>query len=251
MTRLYLKEFLREQCLPKLHKQYAYIDIVTLRTEIEEANLKCKPTTLNNYMKEMEQSGIVSNAGKGWYSFINKPYRLEKEAVKDLIALVTKEFPFLGFASWSTKQVNRHMHHLLGKYVIYVQMDKDIMAVVSDFLKQKEYNVYLNPTKREIEKNFSVSNDDKTVIVRPLPSRSPVDNHAAGIEKILVDLRKELETVPLMSVGEFKEMARKTVTSERVNMSEMLSYAKRRKISAKDIMNDPEYIISNLAPDWR
>ncbi len=245
-----LKEYLRDECLPELRKRYAYIDSRTLQGEIQSAKFKCTPATLNTYMKEMEKGGFVFSAGKGWYSFIKTAYRLDREPLEQLIPAIKKEFPFLEFACWSTRQVNRYMHHLLGKYVLYVQADRDAMSAVADFLKDAEYEVYLNPTKREVEKSFSVSPEEKTLVIRPLVTKSPVDNHVAEIEKILVDLRMELKTVPLMSVGEFMEMARKTVSSERVNMAELMSYAKRRKTLIKDLLEDPESIISNFARDW-
>lgn len=237
--------------LPAMKSKYPYFSMDAVRSLLDEKGLEIKDGTLRHYMSDAMAQGIVYDAGRGWYSFIKTAYRLDREPLEQLIPAIKKEFPFLEFACWSTRQVNRYMHHLLGKYVLYVQADRDAMSAVADFLKDAEYEVYLNPTKREVEKSFSVSPEEKTLVIRPLVTKSPVDNHAAEIEKILVDLRMELKTVPLMSVGEFMEMARKTVSSERVNMAELMSYAKRRKILIKDLLEDPESIISNFARDWK
>jgi len=246
-----LKEYLRDVCLPELRRNFSYIDTKTLHAAIKTAKLTCSAGTLNNYMKEMETGGFVFNAGKGWYSFVKTPYRIDRTPLETLISQMKEKFPFLDFACFSTLQVNRYMHHLLGKSVTFLQADRDTLSAIFAYLEDLHYNAYLNPTKLEIEKTFNVSSDENTIIIRPLPTRSPVDNHAAEIEKLLVDLRMELKNLPLMTVDEFKAMARNTITSERVNMAEMLSYAKRRQLPLSELVDDPECIISNFTHGWR
>ena len=62
-------------------------------------------------------------------------------------------------------------------------------------------------------------------MIRPTVTKAPGQGHMAPIEKILVDLAIEREVLPLMDQSEFQEMCRNLVTSERVVMSELMSYA--------------------------
>ncbi len=79
--------------------------------------------------------------------------------------------------------------------------------------------------------------------------KPPVDGHLARIEKILVDLRVELESLLLMDVGEFQEMSQHAVTSQRIEISSLMSYAKRRKLDWKGLFRDSDSIISTIAQE--
>ena len=133
--------------------------------------------------------------------------------------------------------------HLLTERGVHV--DRDLMARVFDFFRDARYNAYLNPTRREAQKSFSVG--EKTVVVRPNVTKAPVDGHLARIEKILVDLRVELESLLLMDVGEFQEMSQRAVTSQRIEISSLMSYAKRRRLDWKGLFQYPDSIISTIA----
>jgi hypothetical protein len=238
-----LKEFLRDECLPALRTKYTYFDIETLREKIKSAKLECAQETLKRYMAEMEEGGFAFDAGRGWYCFVKEPFTLNTEPVEETVALLEKQFPFLDFSCWSTMQINPFMHHLLAKFVTFVQVDRDLMSSVFDFLRdEKEMTVYLNPsTKKECE---ALRVSENTVVIRPSVTGAPGKGHMAPIEKILVDLAVEVGKLPLMGSDEFNQMATRAVTAGRISIGALGRYAKRRNLGFEDVFGSDNQLMS-------
>ena len=179
--------------------------------------------------------GLIHDAGRGWYSRIAEPLILDTAPVKKIITKIKKAFPLLDFSCWSTEQINPYMHHLLGKSVAFVYMDRDLMPAVYEELQSWQgYKVYLDPSSDEVKKTFRI--EEKTIVIRPAIGEAPAgEAHAAPIEKLLVDLAIEVEKLPLMSCGEFQDMAWRAVTSARITMGTFSRYARRRHLERSDI----------------
>jgi hypothetical protein len=112
--------------------------------------------------------------------------------------------------------------------VAFIYSDKDFLESVRDFLENNNYNVFLNPQKKEAEK--FVHFKDRTVILRPsIAHREPKDNHFARIEKIIVDLYMEAKKMGLIDKEEFKKILENIMSNYRINLPEMLDYAHNRK----------------------
>ncbi len=240
-----LKEILQNRCLPELKTRCAYFDVGTLRAWLDGARVKWSAATLNRYMTELTDSGFVWNAGRGWYSFVSNVIELDAEPLAGILQALKERFPLLDFACWSTQQVNPYMHHLLGKYVTFVHVPRDAMASVYDSLRGLRYACHLNPTKREAQKTFSV--EDKTVVIRPLLSKMPVKDRTLKAEGILVDLFIELDSLPLLDKEEFRGMATRMISANRVDFAELASYAERRGIALRELFLGIESTISSLA----
>jgi len=240
-----LKEVLSTRCLPELKARCAYFDVDTLRAWLKGSRVDFTATTLNRYMTELTDAGFVWSAGRGWYSFIPSAIQLDAEPLTEIKRELQARFPLLDFACWSTQQINPYMHHMLAKFVTFVYVSRDAMSPVYDHLREVGYAVYLNPTKREAEKTFAVQS--KTVIIRPLLSKSPVQDRIMKVECILVDLFVELESISIMDQDEFGGMATRLITSNRVELAELASYAERRGVSVKSLFRNPKSIISSLA----
>ena len=142
------------------------------------------------------------------------------------------------------------MHHMLAKFVTFVHVPRDTMPSVYDYLKESgRYSVYLNPTRREADKTFSFR--DKTVVVRPLLSKTPVRERQIKVEGILVDLVVEQGGISVMDQDELKGMVTQLATSNRVELAELISYARRRGVALQDLFGGTESIISCLARNGR
>ena len=238
-----LKQVLRDECLPALGGQSKYYNAEAVNAWLQKRKLRCPPATLNRYLHEFTRAGLVFAAGRGWYSSLATPFALNREPVSSLVQELNKTFPLLEFSCWSTQQVNPYMHHLLGKFVAFVQTDPDALESVFEFLRDAGYDAHLNPTGQE-KKRFMVR--QKTVVVRRRTSGAPTDGHFASIESILVDLYLETNRLGLMDLEEFRGMARRLVASSRIEMSSLVSYAERREQSLKDIFGSAESIISDF-----
>lgn len=74
------------------------------------------------------------------------------------------------------------------------------------------------------------------MVIRPEIGEAPAGKgYAAPIEKLLIDLAIEVEKLPIMSRGEFQDMAWRAVTSARISMGAFLRYARRRHREPSDI----------------
>ena len=245
-----LKRVLRTRCLPDLKGKCLYFNRDTLFKWLKGARVSYALPTLNRYMAELMETGEVWGAGRGWYSFIGTSVTLDAEPVAGIRKELQNRFPLLDFACWSTQQINPYMHHMLAKFVTFVHVPRDTMPSVYDYLKESgRYSVYLNPTRREADKTFSFR--DKTVVVRPLLSKTPVRERQIKVEGILVDLVVEQGGISVMDQDELKGMVTQLATSNRVELAELISYARRRGVALQDLFGGTESIISCLARNGR
>ena len=80
--------------------------------------------------------------------------------------------------------------------------------------------------------------------MRPSHTKEPAGHPFARIEKILVDLRVEVNCLRLMDVSEYHRLANEVVRQGRVQMAPLLSYAEARLFTAEDLFGKEESTIS-------
>ncbi|MDO8541621.1 MAG: hypothetical protein Q7S40_14385 [Opitutaceae bacterium] len=227
-----LKILLRAEAIPALTAGRPYFSMAELRAWLTRRRIPWTAATLNSYLHAFTNDGTVYDAGRGWYSTLAQPLALGRAHVAPVVELIEKEFPLLSFAVWSTQQINPWMHHLLGKFVTFVYVEREGVGAVWELLKEKGYDAHRNPTKKEAAKTFSVR--DNTVVVRAGSlSQAPVDGHYAAPEKILVDLAAELAVLQLMDASEFTALFSSAATSGRLEITGMLRYAHRRELKPR------------------
>lgn len=226
-----LKDFLLSGRFLSLMGKRKYFSIEDVRCVLSSQYSSLKEMTLRRYLVELMKQGSVYGAGRGWYSTVAHPFEADRLAIQGIIVLIEKKYPLLTFSCWSTEQLKTHMHHMLSKFVTFIFTDKDSMAGVYDFLKDKGYDVWLNPRGKEAER-FALGK--KTVVIRPGISREPVDGHIARMEKILVDLLVESRQLKLMDTEEYYRLRSNVLESGRVDIATLLSYAKRRKLRVEN-----------------
>ena len=229
------KAFLRNTAIPELKQIAPYFSMNEVRQLVKERGIKITDGTLRHYMSEAMANGVVHNAGKGWYSRIETPCELDPKPVARIIKQLLKEFPLLDFTCWSTQQVNPWMHHLLAKFITFVQVDRDGIQAVSDALRDAHYEVYTHPNAARAGE---VRPGDRAVVIRPLNATAPTNGHFSPPEAVLVDLFAETKALSLMSPGEFTDMAQRMASSSRIGLGSLLLYAGKRKINGDSIFSD-------------
>lgn len=240
-----LTEVLRTRCIPALKAQCAYFDVGSLRAWLKGERITFNCATLNRYMSELTDAGFVWSAGRGWYSFVPVAIQLDAEPLAGIKKDLLDHFPLLDFACWSTQQINPYMHHMLGKFVTFVLAPADALPSVYDHLREGGYSVYLNPSEKEVAKTFKVG--AKTVVLRKLNTlHTPVQDYLLSVEAVLVDLSQETERLSLMDRVEFRQMATQVVTSGRVDLATLASYAKVRAVTLETLFQGHESIISSF-----
>jgi hypothetical protein len=131
---------------------------------------------------------------------------------------------------------------LPGKFVTFIYAEKNTEDAVYDYLSGELNNVYQDPDKKEVKKQFRLEKD--TYVVRTVIQDEPKDNHFATIEKILVDLFVEKDRLNLINVFEFNQIFTNIAGGNRINIASLLSYAKKR--NRKDLFRTLVEGISTL-----
>jgi hypothetical protein len=206
-----------------------YFHINDLKRYFTEKGIKFEEDTLKRYLYFFKKNALIYPAGRGWYSNIQKEFELNIEPTKKIIKLLIEKFPLLEFSCWSTEQIKGFFHHLPSQFVTFIYTDKDFLQSIKDFLIEKNYNVYLNPHKVEVEKFVELKT--QTIILRPsISSFILKEKNQAKIEKILVDLFMEKKKMDFIDEEEYKKIFSNVIISYRINIAEMLDYSHHRKI---------------------
>ena len=237
------KAYVQSSALPAMTAQHRYFSLDALKQYLVKQKLTYEPETVNAYVSRMKREGEIFSAGRGWYSSIEEPFEIDPEPVSRLVSEIKQRFPLLDFTCWSTGQLNPYLHHMLGKFVPFIHVDRDAMPSVFDALQELGYHAYLNPTRREAAKSFVITG--KTVVIRPAVAKAPANGHYARIEKLLVDLHVELESFALIDPDEFREAAQAVISTHRIDLAKLQTYASQRKVDWRAMFLDPAAIIAS------
>lgn len=195
------KQKFLEQVLGGLMQRSAYFSRDTIQSAAESAGLSLKRPTLAVYLNQAVKQGLIHDAGRGWYSRLAEPVKLDLRPCAKLVREVEKAFPLLDFTVWSTAQLNPWMHHLLAKPVHFLHAPREALETVGEALRDKGWEVAVNPGKREAA--IAVRPGDKMVVLRPLHSKHvrPCGRQMA-VEQVLVELLVETNELALMDESE-------------------------------------------------
>jgi hypothetical protein len=210
-----------------------YFSYKTIQETAQETGLAIKDSTLKHYLVEAVSKGLLHDAGRSWYSGLPEAFTLNPSFVAPLVHTLQTEFPLLNFSCWSTEQIQAHGHNLLTKFVSFVHTDRDAMESVGERLRDTGYSVSINP-RNEAAKNFSIQ-DPRTVVIRPLTTTQPHEQHLVSIEGILVELFLESQALNLMDLGEFHRILDNIAGLHRLRLALLLDYAQKRGPAGKEL----------------
>lgn len=214
--------------LPSFKEQCAYFSLNAVKRALPTADIEFTDATLREYMSEAMSSGIVSDAGRGWYSRHTNPVQLDPKPVAKIIREVKKAFPLLDFCCWSTVQFNPFVLHLIAQPTIFLYAESDSLDTVADALKTKGWYAWANPGKSETEKY--VRPGEKTVVLRPAISKQPeAKDHVAPIEKALVDLKVEAQKRQLLDESEVQRIIDTVLGAGLLQLSVLMRYAEAKR----------------------
>lgn len=236
MVQISKKSYLFTRLLPALKGQSAYFSLAAVKRALAEAAVELADDTLREYMSEAMKTGIVSDAGRGWYSRHNQPVILDPKPVAKIIREVKKSFPLLDFCCWSTVQFNPFAQHLIAQPTILLYAESDTLDAVADALKSIGWDAWANPSKADVER--FVRPGEKTVVLRPSIVKQPESlDQVAPIEKAFVDLFIEADKVRLLDPAEAQRILDNALGSGLMQLPVLFSYAetKREKIESKEI----------------
>ena len=235
-----LKQILRAECLPALAARAAYFSLADVRAWFRARRLTISPALLREYLSAAMRDGTVHDAGRGWYSSLAQTFTLDTAPVAALASELTKAFPLITFSCWSTEQVKGAMHHLLSRFVTFVNVEAEAMETVWEHLRDAGWDAWLNPRGAEAAR-FAVR--ERTVVVRRESRKSPSKEPLAPIEKLLVELCFEARDLRLMAATDFHAMLANLAGTQRIPMATMLDYAAERKLPLGILFGEENQLI--------
>ena len=222
--------------LPSLKEQSAYFSLAAVKRALTAAEIELADNTLREYMSEAMSSGIVADAGRGWYSRHTKPVSLDPKPVAKIIREVKKAFPLLDFCCWSSVQFNHFAQHLIAQPTIILYTESDALETVAGFFKKEGWDAWSNPGK-SIAEQF-VHPGDRTIVLRPAIVKQPeAKDHVAPIEKALVDLVIEAQKLKLLDTPEVQRIIDTALGAGLLQLAVLLAYAdeKREKLDSQEV----------------
>ncbi len=210
--------------LSALKERTAYFPLGVVKRSLTSSGIELADDTLRKYMSEAMSSGIVGDAGRGWYSRHLKPVTLYGKPLAKLIRFVAKAFPLLDFCCWATTQLNPFAQHLIAQPSIFLYAESDTLESVAAHLRGNGWEAWVNPGKKEAAR--FVRPGEKTVILRPaIVKQPPSQSHLATIEKVLVDLKIEAEKLQLMDAAEVQRILDNVLGSGLLQLPVLFRYA--------------------------
>lgn len=229
------KKRLFTEILGSLKERSPYFTHKAIQTAINDAELGLKDEALNVYLHQAVKQGIIHDAGRGWYSRLSEPVKLDLSMCSKLVKAVKKAFPLLDFTVWSTAQINPWMHHLLAQPVAFLHVPRESLETVGDTLRDLGWDVAVNPGKREAPK--AIRPGDKMVVLRPALNKQPPPqaDHQDAIEKVLVDLLVEAPRLGLMDASEAANAFKAVLGTYRVQIAVLERFAEHREVTPPEI----------------
>lgn len=227
----------RKPALPLLREAFRsaeafppYFSIDEVGDWLEERGAEVGRHTLRGYLSDLLRDGLVHDAGRGWYCRHGERPVFDLLEVRSLVGEVAAAFPLLEISAWSTSMLNPWLHHLVGSGVKFLHVERDALEPVADHLEAAGWKVVLNPTKASPPRHLI---GEKTVILRPLHVHAPLGGEPRDLlsERILVDLRIEIDRLGIMDLSEFHDLAFRLASEHRLIMGSLLSYVKFRKLT--------------------
>jgi hypothetical protein len=217
------------ELLQGLGKRSAYFSYAAIRVAIERDNVVLADSTLKQYLNEAQKKRIIFDAGRGWYSGLSEPLRLDKKPVAKLSKELEKAFPLLDFTVWATTQLNPWMHHLLAQPVAFVSVPKDALVSVGEHLEERGWDVLVDPSPKEGSKRLRPG--EKMVVLRERLQRCPEpDGKLASPEQVLVDLLVESSHLPIMDPHEALGVSDRVLDDHLLQVAALQRYAASRSV---------------------
>ena len=215
-------------------------------------NPELKETTFRWMLYELKKKEIITAKDRGLYSlskFSNeasnkknvptsnnveyRPVILKK--TQDLYNKVKEQFPFLNLCIWETSWLNEFMLHQPGKFITIVEVENGTEESVFYHLKTIYNNVFIKPSRQELERYVYDNND--SIVVKKLVSQAPVSQNkkiaSPKLEKVLVDVFMEKDFYYPYQGQELINIYENAFHYYKISLKSLNRYADRRKCGDK------------------
>jgi hypothetical protein len=190
-------------------------------------------TTVNWRIYNLVQDGVLNRVGRGKFSLgkgdVYTPEITNK--LKSVYKKIKSDFPYLTVCLWNTSIINEFMLHQPGRYYQLIEVDKNAMESVFYYLKNRNYAVYMDPSKELIRRYMM--DEKEPWIVKSLISEAPIQEvngiPTVTIEKLLVDIFCDPVIFNAQQGSEMNQIFSDAIEKYTISESKMLRYANRRR----------------------
>lgn len=226
----------------QLQEEFGNRKIIS-KEELFDFFLKTEPdlkkSTFRWRIYQLKGRKIITPISKNLFSFSYKPdFRPEIGAYeKRITSKIEKQFPGIKYCIWSTKSVSEFMLHIPGKHLTILQVEKDALEPVFEFLNvQKFGRVYIQPEEKELDRY--VFDVNQSIVLQSLVSRAPIQRVGKAstitLEKLIVDLFSDKDLFIAFQGSELVHIINNAFQRYSINFTKLLHYAGRRR-KGKDI----------------
>jgi hypothetical protein len=227
----------KEKIIEQLQKEFGQGKAIS-RADLFDFFLKTEPDLKNSTFRwriyQLKEWRVITPISKNIFSFNYKPDFRPEIGVneKRITSKIESQFPDIKYCIWSTKAVIEFMLHIPGKYLTIIQVEKDALEPVFEFLNvQNIGRVFIQPEEKELDRY--VFDVDRPIVLQTLVSRAPVQRvdkvSTITIEKLIVDLFCDKNLFIAFQGGELVHIFNNAFQRYSINFTKLLHYAGRRR----------------------
>ncbi len=251
MAKDFIIERLKEEF--KGRQSFSREELYTFYTQFKP---DLKETTFRWIIFNLKENQVITSISRGLFTLAYKPVFKPDigETERKIYSKVEKQFPTLKCCVWSTRIVSEFMLHVPAKHLTILQVEKEALEPVYDFLKeQKSGNIFIQPEEKEIERYIYES--DKAIVLLPLVSKSPLQEiktiTTITLEKLIVDLFSDKKLFAAFQGSELAHIVNTAYSRYAIDFTTLFHYAKRRRkdIELREFFKDKTDIAKNILND--
>ncbi|MDR2087058.1 MAG: hypothetical protein LBP72_07765 [Dysgonamonadaceae bacterium] len=193
-----------------------------------------KETTFRWKIHDLKNKQLIRPVSREFFTLSSKPVFVPEisQPERKIFLKVGKQFPMLKFCIWSTRIVGEFMLHLPAQFITVLQVEKEAIEPVYDFLKEQKYrHLFVQPEEKEIERYVYESNS--SIVLQPMVTKSPVMKTGMAttvtLEKLLVDLISDKKLFAAFQGNELIHIINTAYDRYSMDFTKFFHYAKRRK----------------------
>jgi hypothetical protein len=191
-----------------------------------------KETTFRWKIYNLKKKHIISSVSRGLFTLQYKPVFVPNISERDYktFSKIQKQFPTLNCCIWSTQIINEFMLHIPAQSVTILQVEKEAIEPVYDFLKEQKQDVFIQPEEKEIERY--VFKNKSAIVLESLVTKSPVQQvnktTSVPLEKLIIDLISNKKLFAPFQGSEMIHILNTAYNRYSIHFTTLFHYAKRR-----------------------
>jgi hypothetical protein len=182
---------------------------------------------------DLKNRQVIMPVSKTLFTFACKPaYKPHiDETERKIFVKLSTQFPTLQACIWSTQIVSEFMLHIPAEFITVLQVEKEALEPVYDFLKTQKQSVFIQPEEKEIERY--VYESKSAIVLQSLVTKSPLQKlnkvTTVTIEKMIVDLLSDKKLFAVFQGNELIHIINTAYNRYAIQFTKLFYYAKRRR----------------------